>query len=237
MTSSLNLQSRDRLILALDVSSAEEAKHLMAHVGGHVSFVKIGLELFSATGPDIVRWVIGEGKQVFLDLKLLDIGETVRRTTAAVAALGATLLTVHATSKVIRAAVDGRGSSGMKIIAVTVLTNCDEDDLAELGIQEPMSDAVLRRGKLAIACGADGLVAGGSHVEFLRMKLGSAPVIVTPGIRPTGSSPHDQINIMTPTRALKAGADYLVVGRPIRDAADPGVAAQAMQAEIAGAYR
>jgi orotidine-5'-phosphate decarboxylase len=232
----VKIKSRDRLILALDVPSAEEAKHLMSQVGPHVSFVKIGLELFSATGPDIVRWAVREGKQVFLDLKLLDIGETVRRTTAAVAALGASLLTVHASSKVLRAAVEGRGSSGMKIIAVTVLTNSAESDLEELGIQESMSDTVLRRGKLAIACGADGLVAGGSHVELLRMKLGTGPLIVTPGIRPTGSSPDDQINVMTPTRALKAGANYLVVGRPIRDAEDPGAAAQAIQAEIAGAH-
>jgi len=225
----------DRLILALDVPSADEAKRLLECVGEEVSFVKIGLELFTAAGPDIVRWSIRQGKQVFLDLKLLDIGETVKRATAAAAELQVALFTVHSGSKTIRAAVEGRGASVMKILAVTVLTNFTEPDLEELGIREAMPDAVLRRAKLAVGWGADGLVAAGIQVEVLRMMMGPKLIIVTPGIRPSGAAPDDQISVSTPALALAAGADYLVVGRPIRNAADPAAAARAIQAEIAAA--
>jgi orotidine-5'-phosphate decarboxylase len=231
----VGVKPRDRLILALDVPSADEAKRLLECVGEEVSFVKIGIELFTAAGPDIVRWSIGQGKQVFLDLKLLDIGETVKRATAAAAELQVALFTVHSGSKTIRAAVEGRGSSVMKILAVTVLTNFTEPDLEELGIREAMPDAVLRRAKLAAGWGADGLVAAGIQVEVLRMMMGPKLIIVTPGIRPGGAAADDQISVSTPKLALAAGADYLVVGRPIRNAADPAAAARAIQAEIAAA--
>ena len=233
----MDIEHRQRLILALDVPSADEAKRLVDRVGQQVVFVKIGLELFTAAGPEIVRWAIQQEKQVFLDLKLLDIGETVKRATSAACELGVRLLTVHAGSKTIRAAVEGRGSSRLKIIAVTVLTNFADSDLEELGIKESMSDAVLRRARLAMAWGADGVVAAGTQLEVIRMMIGGKPILVTAGIRPGGTSPDDQVNVATPTLALAAGADYLVVGRPIRNAPDPATAARAIQDEIAASCK
>jgi orotidine-5'-phosphate decarboxylase len=233
----MDVSPRERLILALDVASAEEAKRLVDRIGQEIAFVKIGLELFTAAGPDIVRWAIQSGKQVFLDLKLLDIGETVKRATAAAAELGVSFITTHTGSKTVRAAVEGRGSSQLKILAVTILTNFLDSDLEELGIPESMPNAVLRRARLATACGADGLIASGTQLEVIRMTVGSKTLLVTPGIRPAGTSPDDQASVATPSLALAAGADYLVVGRPIRNAQDPAAAARAIQEEIAAAYR
>ena len=229
------IDPRDRLILALDVPSFDAAKRLLDRVGDTVRVVKIGLELFTAAGPEVVRWAIGRHKRVFLDLKLHDIGETVKRATAVAAELGATFLTVHAGGKMLRAAVEGRGSSSMKILAVTVLTSFAESDLRELAISESVPDAVLRRARLAASCGADGVVASGVEAAMIRKELGRDLLIVTPGIRPAGASPDDQVHVSTPAAALTAGADYLVIGRPIRDAADPAAAARAIQAEIAAA--
>lgn len=226
---------RERLIVALDVPSADEARRLLDRVGDAVGVVKIGLELFTAAGPDLVRWVRASDKQVFLDLKLFDIGETVKRATAVAADLGVMLFTVHAAGQIVRAAVEGRGGSPMKIVAVTVLTSFGDADLQEAGIVESLPDTVLRRARLAVASGADGVVASGGETASLRGALGHKPLIVVPGIRPAGSAPHDQIQVTTPALAIAAGADYLVVGRPIRDAADPAAAARAIQSEIAAA--
>ena len=226
------LEPRERLILALDVPSADEARRLLDRVGDTVGFVKIGLELFTAAGPDIVRWAVAQDKRVFLDLKLFDIGETVRRATGAAAELGATLLTVHAAGQTVRAAVEGRGRSPMKIMAVTVLTSFSEADLRESGVTESIRDTVTRRARTAAADGADGFVASGGETAIIRREFGKGPLIVVPGIRPAGSSHDDQIQVTTPAGAIAAGADYLVVGRPIRDADDPAVAARAIQAEI-----
>ena len=226
------LDPRERLILALDVPSADEAKRLLDRVRDSVAFVKIGLELFTAAGPDIVRWALAQRKRVFLDLKLLDIGETVKRATAAAAELGVTFLTVHATGQTVRAAVEGRGRSAMKILAVTVLTSFDEADLVEMGIAESVRDTVLKRARLAISLGADGVVASGVEASMIRRELGKNPIVVIPGIRPVGSSHDDQVRVTTPSGAIAAGGDYLVVGRAIRDAADPAEAARAIQAEI-----
>ena len=226
------LDPRERLILALDVPSADEAKRLLDRVRDSVAFVKIGLELFTAAGPDIVRWALAQRKRVFLDLKLLDIGETVKRATAAAAELGVTFLTVHATGQTVRAAVEGRGRSAMKILAVTVLTSFDEADLVEMGIAESVRDTVLKRARGAISSGADGVVASGPDAVMIRRELGKGPILVIPGIRPVGSSHDDQVRVTTPAGAIAAGGDYLVVGRAIRDAADPAEAARAIQAEI-----
>ena len=226
------LEPRERLIFALDVPSADEAKRLLDRVGDAVGFVKIGLELFTAAGPDIVRWAVAQHKRVFLDLKLLDIGETVKRATAAAAELDVTFLTVHAAGQTVRAAVEGRGRGPMKILAVTVLTSFSEADLQESGVAESIRDTVLRRARLAASAGADGVVASGGEAAMIRKVLGKEPLIVVPGIRPAGSSHDDQIQVTTPAGAIAAGADYLVVGRPIRDAADPAAAARAIQAEI-----
>jgi len=226
------IESRERLIFALDVPSADEARRLLDRVGDVVGFVKIGLELFTAAGPDIVRWAVAQDKRVFLDLKLFDIGETVRRAAAAAAELGATFLTVHAAGQTVRAAVEGRGGSSMKIMAVTVLTSFSDADLRESGVVESIRDTVLRRARTAASSGADGFVASGGETAMIRREFGKGPLIVVPGIRPAGSSHDDQIQVTTPAGAIAAGADYLVVGRPIRDAADPAAAARAIQAEI-----
>jgi orotidine-5'-phosphate decarboxylase len=228
----MSIEPRERLIFALDVPSADEARRLLDRVGDAVSFVKIGLELFTAAGPDIVRWAVAQDKRVFLDLKLFDIGETVRRAAAAAAELGVTFLTVHAAGQTVRAAVEGRGGSPMKIMAVTVLTSFSEADLRESGVVEPIRDTVLRRARTAASGGADGFVASGGETAMIRREFGKGPLIVVPGIRPAGSSHDDQIQVTTPAGAIAAGADYLVVGRPIRDAADPAAAARAIQAEI-----
>jgi len=229
------IEPRERLILALDVPSADEAKRLLDRVKDSVGFVKIGLELFTAAGPDIVRWALAQRKRVFLDLKLLDIGETVKRATAAAAELGVTFLTVHATGQTVRAAVEGRGRSAMKILVVTVLTSFDEADLLEMGIVESVHDTVLKRARLAISLGADGVVASGVEAAMIRRELGKDPIVVIPGIRSVGSSHDDQVRVTTPAGAIAAGGDYLVVGRAIRDAADQAEAARAMQAEIEAA--
>ena len=175
------IEPRKRLIFALDVPSADEARRLLDRMGDAVCFVKIGLELFTAAGPDIVRWAVAQNKRVFLDLKLFDIGETVKRATAAAAGLGATFLTVHATGQTVQAAVEGRGRSAMKILAVTVLTSFDEADLLEMGIVESVHDTVLKRARLAVSCGADGVVASGGDAAVIRQHLGKEPLIVVPG--------------------------------------------------------
>jgi orotidine-5'-phosphate decarboxylase len=229
------IEPRERLILALDVPSADEAKRLLDRVRDSVTFVKIGLELFTAAGPDIVRWALAQRKRVFLDLKLLDIGETVKRATAAAAELGVTFLSVHATGQTVRAAVEGRGRSAMKILAVTVLSSFDEADLLEMGVVESVHDTVLKRARLAISLGADGVVASGGEAAMIRRELGKVPIIVIPGIRPVGASHDDQVQVTTPAGAIAAGGDYLVVGRPIRDAADPAAAVLAIQAEVKAA--
>ena len=224
---------RERLILALDVASADEAKRLIERVEGEVEFVKIGLELFTAAGPSIVRWFIRQHFRVFLDLKLLDIGETVKRTTAVAAGLGVTFFTVHARSKILHAAVEGRGEAPMKILAITVLTNLAEADLREAGVTDSIPQSVLRRAHMAVECKADGVIASGVQTNIIRKELGRKLLIVTPGIRPSGTPHHDQVHPVTPAIALAGGADYLVVGRPIRDAEDPAKAAHEIQEEIA----
>ncbi|HEV8243230.1 MAG TPA: orotidine-5'-phosphate decarboxylase [Nitrospirales bacterium] len=228
----MTIKARDRLIFALDVSSSDEAKRLLDRVGDAVGFVKIGLELFTAAGPDIVRWTLVQNKRVFLDLKLFDIKETVKRASVAAAELGATFLSVHATGQTVRAAVEGRGNSPMKILAVTVLTSFSEADLRETGVADSIPTTVLRRASLAASSGADGLVASGVEAAMIRRALGQDPLIVIPGIRPLGKPHDDQVHVTTPAEAIAAGADYLVVGRPIRDAADPVAAARAIQSEI-----
>ncbi len=230
------LVARDRLIFALDVPSAEEAERLLDRLQGQVSFVKIGLELYTAAGPDMVKRVVERGMRVFLDLKFLDIEETVRRATAQVAAMGVDFLTVHANRKALKAAVQGREGSPLKLLAVTVLTNFDGQDLRDMGIQRTVQDLVAARALLASEVGCDGVVASGEEPEAIRLKVGPRFVIVTPGVRPAGKGVDDHARATTPTQTIAAGADYLVVGRPIRDAADPAAAAAAIVAEMQTAF-
>ena len=230
------IDARDRLIVALDVPSAAEADALVARMGDQVRFVKVGLELYTVAGPDIVRKLVDRGKRVFLDLKFLDIEETVRRATARVAAMGATFLTVHANRKALIAAVQGRGSSDLKLLAVTVLTNFDGEDLREMGIQRSVQDLVTARAMLAAEVGCDGVVASGEEPQAIRAKVGPNLVIVTPGVRLAGKGTDDHARVTTPTQTIAAGADYLVIGRPIRDAQDPPAATAAILEEMQAVF-
>jgi orotidine-5'-phosphate decarboxylase len=230
------IAARDRLILALDVPSSAEADRLLDHVDDQIRFVKIGLELYTAAGPQMVERVIDRGKRVFLDLKFLDIEETVRRATARVAAMGVDLLTVHANRKALAAAVQGRGTSSLKLLAVTVLTNFDSQDLRDMGIQHSLQELVSARALLASEVGCDGVVASGEEAGVLRPKVGPRFLIVTPGVRPAGKGVDDHARVTTPTQTVAAGADYLVIGRPIRDAADPAAAAAAILREMQEAF-
>jgi len=230
------IAARDRLILALDVPSSAEADRLLDHVDDQIRFVKIGLELYTAAGPQMVERVIDRGKRVFLDLKFLDIEETVRRATARVAAMGVDLLTVHANRKALAAAVQGRGTSSLKLLAVTVLTNFDSQDLRDMGIQHSLQELVSARALLASEVGCDGVVASGEEAGVLRPKVGPRFLIVTPGVRPAGKGMDDHARVTTPTQTIAAGADYLVIGRPIRDAADPAAAAAAILREMQEAF-
>jgi orotidine-5'-phosphate decarboxylase len=232
----MQLEPRQRLIVALDVSSVEEAQALVARLGDAVSFYKIGYQLGFAGGIAFARTLTDAGKQVFVDLKLHDIGNTVAQGVKSVARLGATFLTVHAYPQTMKAAVEAR-EAGLRILAVTVLTSYDNTDLAEAGYSANVSDLVARRAEQARAIGVDGLVCSGEEVAKLRGIVGARLALVTPGIRPAGSDPGEQKRIATPASAIAAGSDYLVVGRPIIAAADPKAAADAIVAEIAAAAK
>jgi orotidine-5'-phosphate decarboxylase len=228
--------ARDRLIFALDVPSAAEAERLLDRLHGHLSFVKVGLELYTAAGPDMVKRIVERGMRVFLDLKFLDIEETVRRATARVASMGVDFLTVHANRKALTAAVQGREGSSLKLLAVTVLTNFDGNDLRDMGIQWTVQDLVTARALLASEVGCDGVVASGEEAAALRQKVGPRFTLVTPGVRPAGKGVDDHARATTPTQTITAGADYLVIGRPIRDAADPAATVADIVAEMQAAF-
>jgi len=208
----------------------------MDQVHNQITFVKVGLELYTAAGPSMVQRLIDRGKRVFLDLKFLDIEETVRRATERVAAMGVEFLTIHANRKALAAAVKGRGNSSLKLLAVTVLTNFDSHDLREMGIQHSVQDLVAARALLAAETGCDGVVASGEEPGVLRPKVGPRFLIVTPGVRPAGNDTDDHARATTPSQTIAAGADYLVVGRPIRAASDPAAAASAILAEMQAAF-
>lgn len=226
-----HVESRDRLIVALDLSSVEAAEALIARLGDSVTFYKIGYQLGYAGGLALVPKLAERGKKVFVDLKLHDIGNTVAKGVESIAKLGATFLTVHAYPQTMKAAVEARGSS-LKILAVTVLTSYDDDDLHAAGFRFGVSDLVEARALQAQALGIDGLVCSGEEAATVRGIVGAQMALVTPGIRPAGSAVGDQKRIMTPGRAIAAGADHLVVGRPVVEAADPKAAAEAIVAEI-----
>jgi len=222
----------NRLIAALDVASRAEADGLIARLGGVPSWLKIGLELFCAEGPAIVRDHARAGRQIMLDLKLHDIPETVARATAQVAALGAGLVTVHAAGgrAMLEAAVRAAGDA--RVLAVTVLTSLDDADLAQIGAHGPVADLVRRRAELAAAAGCGGIVASPREAAIVRAVVPAEFWIVTPGVRPAGADHADQKRVATPRAAREAGADLVVVGRPLRDAPDPAAAARAIAAEL-----
>ncbi|ABD85908.1 orotidine-5'-phosphate decarboxylase [Rhodopseudomonas palustris] len=229
------LAARDRMIVALDLPSVEAAEAMIARLGDSASFYKIGYQLAYAGGLSMVGRLADAGKKVFVDLKLHDIGNTVGRGVESLSALGATFLTVHAYPQTMKAAVEARGDSGLKILAVTVLTSYDDSDLQEAGYRLGVRELVEQRARQAQAIGIDGLVCSPEEAAHLRGIVGRNIALVTPGIRPAGAAAGDQKRIMTPARAIAAGADYLVVGRPIVEAADPKAAASAIVEEIATA--
>ena len=231
----MKLDPRERLIVALDVSSIAEAEALVAQLGETVSFYKIGYQLAFAGGIDFARVLAGAGKRIFLDLKLHDIGNTVARGVEGVARLGASFLSVHAYPQTMHAAVDARKGSTLRLLAVTVLTSYGDADLAAAGYDFTVSELVGERAAQARDVGIDGLVCSGEEAAMLRSDLGASMILVTPGIRPAGAAAGDQKRIMTPAAAIAAGADHLVVGRPIIAAPDPKAAADAIIAEISAA--
>jgi orotidine-5'-phosphate decarboxylase len=232
----MQLQPRDRLIVALDVSSIDEAKAVVARLGDAVSFYKIGYQLAFAGGLAYVPALIDAGKRVFVDLKLHDIGNTVAQGVKSVARLGATFLTVHAYPQIMKAAVDAR-EGGLRILAVTVLTSFDDQDLKTAGYDTTVESLVAKRAAQARDIGVDGLVCSPGETASVRTIVGTKLALVTPGIRPAGSAADEQKRIATPASAISAGADYLVVGRPIIAAADSKAAAQAIVAEIGAATK
>jgi orotidine-5'-phosphate decarboxylase len=227
------LSPRERLIVALDLPTVAHAEEMVAKLGDSVCFYKVGLELAYAGGLDFARRLVDSGRQVFLDLKLHDIPNTVARATEQVGAIGATYLTVHAFPQTMKAAVAGSGASSLQLLAVTVMTSYDDADLAEAGYALGVSDLVALRARQAVDAGVHGLILSAEEVGAMRAALGPAVSLVTPGIRPAGAETGDQKRVMTPARAISAGADRLVVGRPVTRAPDPRRAAEAIVEEIA----
>jgi orotidine-5'-phosphate decarboxylase len=220
------------IIVALDVESPEEARALVTRIGSAVSFYKVGMELYAAAGMDFVRELIAGGKDVFLDLKLYDIGETVKRAVSQVARTGVRFLTVHGSGAVMRAAVEGRGASTLKLLAVTVLTSFDQQDLADLGYSCAPAELVELRVRNAMEAGIDGIVASPMEARSVRALAGTRAILVTPGVRSAGAGKGDQKRVATPAEAIRDGADYLVIGRQITRAADPALAVGEIVDEI-----
>jgi orotidine-5'-phosphate decarboxylase len=227
---------QERLIFALDVPDLAAAKLLVNALADSVTFYKIGLELaMSGQYFELLNWLVERDKKVFADLKLYDIPATVAAAVRQLSKSGATFLTVHGNTAIMQAAAAEKGSK-LQILAVTVLTSLGQSDLEQMGIRSDIGTLVQLRAKQAVAAGCDGVIASGLEAARLRAELGPQPLIVTPGIRPAGHSfSDDQRRVVTPARAFESGADHVVVGRPIRDAADPYRAAAAIQAEIAAA--
>jgi orotidine-5'-phosphate decarboxylase len=231
------MNARDRLIVALDVPSVEEADALVARLAGHVGMFKVGSQLFSAGGIEVLRRLVARGERVFLDLKYHDIPNTVAGAVAAAGKLGVSLVDVHALggSAMIAAAAKARANPDLRLLAITILTSHDADTLKELGLTGSVQESVVRLARLAQNAGADGVVASPHEVTLLREACGQDFLVVTPGIRPHGASLGDQARASTPATALSAGSDFIVVGRPILEANDPAAAADAIVAEIASA--
>jgi orotidine-5'-phosphate decarboxylase len=233
----INVNSPEQLIVALDTASVEQARALVAKIGDEGTFYKVGMELAYAGGLPLVERLVGEGKKVFLDLKLHDIPHTVERATAQVARLGATFLTVHAYPQTMRAALAGAGGTALKLLGVTVLTSMSDKDLVEAGYAAGIETTVVHRARQAKARGMAGLIISPHELRMVRGAIGPDLLLVTPGIRPQGAAHADQKRVMTPFEAITAGADYIVVGRAIIEAPDPRLAALAILDDIARAIR
>jgi orotidine-5'-phosphate decarboxylase len=227
--------AREKLIVALDFATPREAAALVTGLGDTAGFYKIGLELAYGGGLPLAQDLIRDGKQVFLDLKLHDIPATVSRACAKVAGSGASFLTIHAYPQTMKAAKLAAEGSSLRLLGVTVLTSCDDRDLADAGYAYGVQDLVARRAAQALDAGIDGLILSAEEARTIRASLGRKMILVTPGIRPEGTAAADQKRATTPAAAIAAGADYLVVGRPITQAKNPREAAEAIVAEIASA--
>ena len=228
--------ANDRLIVALDFDSSEKMAALVEELEGLVSFFKVGIELQLAEGMSPVRYLISKGKKVFLDLKYFDVPETVERAVRRAASMGASFLTIHGHGRNIEAAVRGRGTTDLKLLAVTVLTSLDAYDIQDLGYPCSVEQLVLHRAKQAAEAGCDGVVASGQEAAPIRELVGDKLLIVTPGIRPAGSPKQDQKRAVTPRESVLAGADYLVVGRYITADPHPRKAAEQVIAEMQEAF-
>ena len=228
-----NLSPRDRIIVALDFPSQAKALALVSALSGSVSIYKIGLQLYTAAGPSVVQAVIATGAKVFLDLKLHDIPNTVAKAVTAAADLGVTMLTIHLAggSAMLKAAVEAR-KPGLSLLGVTVLTSATQETLAEIGVDGNVADQVLRLARLGKKAGLDGFITSPQEVGLLRQQAGQESLLVTPGVRPAGAASDDQKRFTTPREAIAAGADYLVIGRPITAAADPRTAVERIVEEL-----
>ena len=222
------------IIVALDVESAEEARALIARLGSRVNFYKVGMELYAAGGMEFVRELLGEGKDVFLDLKFYDIPETVKRAVAQVARTGVRFLTVHAVGSVMRAAVEGKKGWALKILGVTVLTSFGPEDLDDLNYDGTIASLVEQRARRAVECRVEGIVASPLEAAAVRRIVGPHAILVTPGVRSAGVDAGDQKRVATPAQAIRDGADYLVIGRQITRAADPAAEAARILTELVG---
>ena len=228
------MDPRQRLIVALDVSTAAAARKIVAAVGDSAHAYKVGMQLYTAEGPSIVRELVGSGRRVFLDLKYHDIPNTVGAAVREAARLGVSMLTVHASGggKMLRAAVEAAQKPGLLVLAVTVLTSLDDDELGKIGLRGGALDQVLRLAALALSNGCKGVVASALEAAALREEFGHDFTIVTPGVRLAGSGPNDQARVVTPSEAISAGASHIVVGRPITEASDPAAEARAILGQI-----
>jgi orotidine-5'-phosphate decarboxylase len=226
---------RQRLIVALDVSTAAAAQKIVATLGDSALTYKVGMQLYTAEGPQVVRDLIAAGRRVFLDLKYYDIPNTVAAAVREAAQLGISMLTVHASGggKMLQAAVEAaRNQPGLMVLAVTVLTSMDEHDLENIGVRGTVVDSVVRLATIALANGCHGVVASAREASTLRTELGDQFAIVTPGVRPAGTGHGDQVRVVTPAEAIASGATYIVVGRPITEAPDPAAEARAILGQI-----
>jgi len=224
--------NKDPVIIALDFETAREADALVASLGASAGFYKVGMELYAAAGMDYVRSLIDRGKRIFLDMKYYDIGETVRRAVSVAARSGAEFLTIHGVGQVMRAAIEGRGDSNMKLLAVTVLTSFDRNDVIELGYDCALSDLVAQRVRLAMQVGVDGVVASPLEARTIRAAAGPKALLVTPGVRSRGAATGDQKRVATPAEAVANGADYVVIGRQVTRSSEPAAALAAIHAEL-----
>jgi orotidine-5'-phosphate decarboxylase len=233
----LGVDPRERLIVALDVSTAAAAQKIVAAVGDSALTYKVGMQLYTAVGPQIVRDLVAAGRRVFLDLKYHDIPNTVGTAVAEAEKLGVSMLTIHAagSTKMIRAAVDAaKVRQDLMVLAVTVLTSMGAQDLETIGLDGGLEGSVVRLASLALTNGCQGIVTSAREASSVRAKLGDEFAIVTPGVRPAGSSVGDQVRVVTPAQAIAAGASHIVVGRPITEAPDPAAEAQSILDQISG---